>query len=900
MAEQDFQKWYKNWSSKLGLNPNPDDPRHQYDYRAAYKSGAIPNESNHWPSEFKKEGHPNRFVNRMDTITGQSSPDTAKIKRNIAKMIDANAPESDIDAYVKSEGITPQQLRDTTQGTQETKPDSLGKKIYQGVVSPVVEAGGAIAGGIVGSGVTPIAGTVIGAGLGYAGARRLTKGGGVMLGYEEPETPTEALTEFAKDVPVGAAYEMGGQVIGKIAQPIGKGAKWLGRKAGETVGILEKPASVAKTGIMPEPSKRLAGKVYDQFTGESRGTVLTQPQIEHNIKVAKELQGRIPGLKFTQGQLTNDASAISLERALAKHGGQDLTQTQREVANKVLRNYYALKVSGAGQAGEFAKQVKVTQTHLETASKEATDAVQSEVNRLSQHMDEQVMGKTIHGTLSAGKQAGRAKAKALYDAIPDVQVKSENLVQTIDDIYKDFDPIVEKGTNIPGSLLKGLRSKLVVKETGGTILDATGKPMQGARETIKPISFSELRKLRSQVMAEVRTAQGSATPNDQYVRRLKMLQDGIEDTIDTLSQRTDKAGELYRQASSFYKEYAGKFKQGTVADVLAKGRRGEETRIAMANIASEFDSLDGIDAFRRAVGNNQTAATAMKDYYSIDLLNKSKDSLTGEVSAKRAMGWLARNTGKLKKLGIYDEFSNVAKMKIKADQSVKYLDTYNKSVAGKILNADINNMITEAFSGSKNYAQSAAKLMVLAKGNKAAEAGLKKAFADNIIKQSETTATDFFQMGGETVSDIEFTRSLAKLTNQIRKYAPAMKVIYRDEPEKIKALMDVWKAYNTIGRTAKSPIGGGSDTAELSFKIIDILGGAALPGKWQILQKARSIIDSHGKHGAELFLRRAMFDPDYAIVLQNIAKGKPYSVSNFERLITGALVTMGNDNKEAK
>src|SRR3972149_10892014 len=72
--ESNFQEWYKGWSSKLGLNPNPDDPRHQYDYRAAYKAGATPNESNHWPSEFKKEGHPNRFVDGVDTITGKPIP----------------------------------------------------------------------------------------------------------------------------------------------------------------------------------------------------------------------------------------------------------------------------------------------------------------------------------------------------------------------------------------------------------------------------------------------------------------------------------------------------------------------------------------------------------------------------------------------------------------------------------------------------------------------------------------------------------------------------------------------------------------------------------------------------------------------------------------------------------
>ena len=66
--ENSFQDWYAEWVSKLNLNPNPDDPRHYYDYRAASKSGATPDESGHWPSEFKLLNHPNRFVNGVDTI----------------------------------------------------------------------------------------------------------------------------------------------------------------------------------------------------------------------------------------------------------------------------------------------------------------------------------------------------------------------------------------------------------------------------------------------------------------------------------------------------------------------------------------------------------------------------------------------------------------------------------------------------------------------------------------------------------------------------------------------------------------------------------------------------------------------------------------------------------------
>ncbi len=69
-----FQKWYGMWSERLGLNPDPDDPQHKYDYRAAYMADAEPqpnfeDRKFHWPSQFKADDHPNRFVNGMDTKT---------------------------------------------------------------------------------------------------------------------------------------------------------------------------------------------------------------------------------------------------------------------------------------------------------------------------------------------------------------------------------------------------------------------------------------------------------------------------------------------------------------------------------------------------------------------------------------------------------------------------------------------------------------------------------------------------------------------------------------------------------------------------------------------------------------------------------------------------------------
>lgn len=65
--DSEFRSWYADRARRLGLNPNPDDPRHHYDYRAAFAAGAEPDEAGHWPSQFKDDTHPNRFIGGVDT-----------------------------------------------------------------------------------------------------------------------------------------------------------------------------------------------------------------------------------------------------------------------------------------------------------------------------------------------------------------------------------------------------------------------------------------------------------------------------------------------------------------------------------------------------------------------------------------------------------------------------------------------------------------------------------------------------------------------------------------------------------------------------------------------------------------------------------------------------------------
>jgi hypothetical protein len=79
--EAAFQRWYASHARRWNLNPNPDDPLQQYDYRSAYRAGATPDpKTGHWPSTWKQGGHQNLIVGGFHTQTGERVAGTPRAK----------------------------------------------------------------------------------------------------------------------------------------------------------------------------------------------------------------------------------------------------------------------------------------------------------------------------------------------------------------------------------------------------------------------------------------------------------------------------------------------------------------------------------------------------------------------------------------------------------------------------------------------------------------------------------------------------------------------------------------------------------------------------------------------------------------------------------------------------
>jgi len=90
-----FQKAYKDTATKMGLNLDPDNPLHYYDYRALWKeTGKLkPDETGHFPSKYKLEGHPRMYVEGVKTKEELSLEDKLKqIKLNLQTTTEEAAP----------------------------------------------------------------------------------------------------------------------------------------------------------------------------------------------------------------------------------------------------------------------------------------------------------------------------------------------------------------------------------------------------------------------------------------------------------------------------------------------------------------------------------------------------------------------------------------------------------------------------------------------------------------------------------------------------------------------------------------------------------------------------------------------------------------------------------------
>jgi len=542
--------------------------------------------------------------NPSDILAGiKKSPVTANSEWRTGTGAKAGATQADF-------------LRD--EGTIKTRVNEGGKEIVKSAmpyVRPVMEGGGAVAGGIIGTGSGALAGMglgaipggVAGSALGYAGGAKLADliESETGAGRVQPQTVTGQMGQSLKDLGTGAMYEMGGQVAGNL---IGRGVTAASKYASKTP--------------LRDIAENRARAVFEANKG------LT-PQESTNAVNAVNLTNRL-GVKLTPAQMTGKPSLSAMEQGLATADPTfAATLNAQDTAAKAAALKRIQSATGPGKA------IPATQD-LQTTGANTVEAVKSA----------QTAAKPVH--------------EALYDAIPNTPQQTGLIKSTIADLKKGFRPGDEDV--FPSRAIARVEEALQgPKPTNPApqILDAQGIPIRQNIDMTKPeVGFQDLHSLRKDIGRQIQDASTGMKPNRELAAKLQTIKTAIDETIES----SMGADNQYTAAKAAFADYAGKYRTGSVNKVLAKGNEASGLRLSDENINKQFFTPSGSDGLIKAVGKN-AAKEQMKPFVIADMVKSAApDGVNFNVQS--GVNYIQKNRVALEKFGLVDDARKVLKDQI--------------------------------------------------------------------------------------------------------------------------------------------------------------------------------------------------------------------------------------------
>jgi len=239
-------------------------------------------------------------------------------------------------------------------------------------VGPVVEMGGALGGGVLGSALGP-AGTVGGSALGYGIGKEATHLADLYLGNVQGETPSQTALRGASNVVEGGLLEAGGQVI---APAIAKGAKAISKGAGWMVDAITGQLVPVKAGnLAREAIGADLPQIKNALANAKSGETAAQATSEINSPIWQSLNA------FAQKQdpryytgVLNAQNADRLNRLAALAGGGDQTaarilrEESKNALNQALIPQLSIELNAANTAGKMLPKLEGDATRFGNAA----------------------------------------------------------------------------------------------------------------------------------------------------------------------------------------------------------------------------------------------------------------------------------------------------------------------------------------------------------------------------------------------------------------------------------------------------------------------------------------------------------------------------------------------------
>ena len=806
---------------------------------------------------------------------------------------------------------------------EQLKPGlTIREKIGQALKEPL-QLAGAIGGAIFGAPAAPEtlgASSVIGAGLGYAAGGQLAEG---ISGYKRPAL--QRVGKVASDIAEGATMEMGGAVLkpgfmavkggGKtlIKKMSGLTKKGLERKAGDmlvarlsTGDIYARNAAEAARlekeipGLRFTTAERTADPnmvrmertaVRTPREGVTNAAEMKAEQISRNDQAIRDHYQRvIPGKK--------DAflKRIGLRKEALEKASKEATETSKKELGKL----------PVGQKQDVGRRIK---EQIETES----EPVKRTMENLESMVPDYPMSFTnLRGQIQkelANKKNSISQIKALKTANSyiDELAKNGESTHTSFGINRTLNDMIESafasGDKSTGAILTKIKKQGLEKDLqavsdlarSGKIVDYQGKAINPDRiameleEKLKKIaSFSVKGSTDEKTVVDALKQKGipamkqRGEGQDQYLariekdykrvyggeipqnkladkaelERLTSEADRLKTVLSEVSPGQDVAAHMKAYNDYASNEYFGRFAKGATKQATERAGMREE------NIPNLFKTPTGADELITAMGSREKAASIIRGDLNNDLYTFATDQY-GNISTGKLKTWIARNKTILDKYGLQNEYNNLENAQMLSDTAESLAKDFQKTAAQKILDSDPEKAIEAALTGS-NIGEKARQLVKEVKGDPAALRGLQNSLAEHLITISEIS---------EEAIKSDPIRTADKINKTFRKYIPAIREIYKGEPQKIKALMDINKAVNVSARTLKAPIGSGSDTyenfANQLFKTMAPHGRTM-----QALNAILTPIRNRSEREIQNYINKALFDPEYAKTLIDAARGR--------------------------
>ena len=458
-------------------------------------------------------------------------------------------------------------------------------------IAPTVEALGTVGGAALGTAAGP-AGTVAGAGAGFAGAKELMRMAG---GGNAPETLSQAAARQAKTAVEGAAMEATGRYI--VAPIIGKGMEY---------------ASKLKNIKLDTYLKAIGNKGDD---------------------IVNALRGRpsaVPGAAPTAGEVAAPAGSTGFS-----------TLQARALEVPAMTDTYADMAAQTNQA-RLAQQARA-----DAKFRVSADKVKQKIDTGLTNVSQREAGQTLLDAAKAEQQAAKVTVTEpaytrAFAAAGDAKINVGNVIDEAESILgrklSTFDP-----STAPSTVTKLLSLQPAAPAAAplgvGKITSKLKAPTPPA--AAPEVTLAQLDDVRKAINADIASAARSSDPSAATtLRNLGKLHRAIDAAVDGSSTLPAEAKALYTQALDTYRtQYAPRFKTGVNAN-LFKQTALNEPRLNPDDVIKTYFQPRGereAQQFVTMFGKNadavRTARAGIEDLYRREVTDAA-GRVTPEAHAK--------------------------------------------------------------------------------------------------------------------------------------------------------------------------------------------------------------------------------------------------------------------------